>query len=104
MTPALFHTVHVLPGDDPEAGQRALAAFADATYNRPLDIIAGIQSMHAGPIPAVVDAVRAYLAAGARHVLFRIAALTPAEFTAQRPLLVDVVSALRSHIPQVAAP
>ena len=58
--------------------------------------------MHAGPVPAVVDAVRAYLDAGAEHVLLRVAAVTPAEFTAQLPLLAVVVGALRGPVPALS--
>ncbi|WP_203916071.1 LLM class flavin-dependent oxidoreductase [Rugosimonospora africana] len=73
VTPALFATVLIV--DDPEAGRRALAEYAQRTYRMPIEVVETIQLLVAGPPETVTAALDRYVAAGARHVVCRIGAL-----------------------------
>ena len=69
ITPALFATV-LLTDDDP---RRALDAYCRASYGRPLEYIERIQFLAAGPPAEIQARLAAYLRAGARHIVLRIA-------------------------------
>jgi alkanesulfonate monooxygenase SsuD/methylene tetrahydromethanopterin reductase-like flavin-dependent oxidoreductase (luciferase family) len=71
ITPALFVSVAVT--DTVERGRDLLAAFAKASYGLPLEQLEQIQALAAGPADVVADQLRGYLAAGARHLVVRIA-------------------------------
>lgn len=73
VTPALFATVLVT--DDHTDPRRALDRYCQANYGRPVDVVAKIQLLLAGPVAEIAAALRDYLAAGARHVLLRIGAV-----------------------------
>ncbi|NRQ35791.1 LLM class flavin-dependent oxidoreductase [Nonomuraea sp. NN258] len=69
VTPALFVTVLITP--DPE---RALDAYCRATYGLPYEVVRTIQVLIAGPAERVAAGLRAYVSAGAEHLICRIAA------------------------------
>jgi probable F420-dependent oxidoreductase len=96
--PALFATVYL--DDDAARGRRALEAYCQATYGAPLDWVAGIQVMLTGS--DVVGGLGRFVAAGARHVLLRIAAVDPVEFTEQLDALGELVPLLR-RLPEHAS-
>jgi alkanesulfonate monooxygenase SsuD/methylene tetrahydromethanopterin reductase-like flavin-dependent oxidoreductase (luciferase family) len=71
VTPALFVSVAVT--DTVEAGRELLGTFARASYGMPLDQLERIQALAAGPPDVVAEKLRGYVAAGARHLVVRIA-------------------------------
>jgi alkanesulfonate monooxygenase SsuD/methylene tetrahydromethanopterin reductase-like flavin-dependent oxidoreductase (luciferase family) len=71
VTPALFVSVAVT--DTVERGRDLLGTFAEASYGLPLDQLEQIQALAAGPPEAVAEKLRGYVAAGARHLVVRIA-------------------------------
>jgi alkanesulfonate monooxygenase SsuD/methylene tetrahydromethanopterin reductase-like flavin-dependent oxidoreductase (luciferase family) len=89
VTPALFATV--LVADDAAAGRAELAAYAEASYRMPLEVVETIQLLVTGPL----DTIRASLARypDARHIVCRIGALGA---NRQREQL-ELLSALRSR-------
>ncbi|MGW0807928.1 LLM class flavin-dependent oxidoreductase [Nonomuraea sp. NPDC002799] len=72
LTPAMFLTV--LVSDDAEDGERRLDAYCRATYGHPYTTMRTIQAMVAGPAEQVAATLARYAAAGAEHVVLRIAA------------------------------
>lgn len=91
-TPALF--VNVLLTGAADGGRAALDAYARATYGRPVEEMEQIQANAAGTPDAVVDKLGRYVAAGARHLVFRIAALDIAGQAAQ----LDGLAELRGRL------
>ncbi|MHC3474582.1 LLM class flavin-dependent oxidoreductase [Streptomyces sp. 7R007] len=73
ITPALFVTVRV--DDDAESGRRALDAYARAAYGMPLEELERIQAVVNGSAAQVTHRLGRYVAAGARHLVARLAAL-----------------------------
>ncbi|MBO4257568.1 LLM class flavin-dependent oxidoreductase [Streptomyces griseorubiginosus] len=73
ITPALFITVRV--DDDAPAGDRALDAYARTVYGMPLEELRKIQALVTGPADHVLQHLTRYVAAGARHLVVRLAAL-----------------------------
>jgi alkanesulfonate monooxygenase SsuD/methylene tetrahydromethanopterin reductase-like flavin-dependent oxidoreductase (luciferase family) len=71
ITPALF--VSVVITDSVPAGREALEAFSQANYAMPLAQLETIQALAAGPPEHVAARLREYAAAGARHLVCRIA-------------------------------
>jgi alkanesulfonate monooxygenase SsuD/methylene tetrahydromethanopterin reductase-like flavin-dependent oxidoreductase (luciferase family) len=71
VTPALFVSVAVT--DTVERGRELLGTFAEASYGLPLDQLEQIQALAAGPPEVVAEKLRGYVAAGARHLMVRIA-------------------------------
>jgi alkanesulfonate monooxygenase SsuD/methylene tetrahydromethanopterin reductase-like flavin-dependent oxidoreductase (luciferase family) len=74
VTPALF--VSVVVTDTVERGRQLLATFAEASYGMPLEQLEQIQALAAGPADVVTEKLREYVAAGARHLVVRIATTT----------------------------
>ncbi|MFC5829548.1 LLM class flavin-dependent oxidoreductase [Nonomuraea insulae] len=72
LTPALFVTVLVT--DDVEGGERQLDAYCRATYGLPYETVRTIQAMVAGPAGQVAATLARYAAAGAEHLICRLAA------------------------------
>ncbi|HEY3682370.1 MAG TPA: LLM class flavin-dependent oxidoreductase [Streptosporangiaceae bacterium] len=72
ITPALFATVLVT--DDVDEGVRRLDAYCRGTYGLPYEVVRTIQMMVAGPAGHVAAALDRYAAAGAAHLVCRIAA------------------------------
>jgi alkanesulfonate monooxygenase SsuD/methylene tetrahydromethanopterin reductase-like flavin-dependent oxidoreductase (luciferase family) len=71
VTPPLFATV--LIDNDPDAGRRALDTYARASYRMPLEVVETIQLLITGPRATVARRLAEYVAAGARHVVCRLA-------------------------------
>jgi len=71
VTPALF--VSAVVTDTVERGCELLGTFAEASYGLPLDQLEQIQALAAGPPEMVAEKLRGYVAAGARHLVVRIA-------------------------------
>ncbi|NKY87458.1 LLM class flavin-dependent oxidoreductase [Nocardia veterana] len=81
VTPALFATVYV--SDDPEVGLSALERYTRATYAMPVETVEAIQVLLTGTPEYLAAQLDRYARAGAEHILLRIAALDPTEFTGQ---------------------
>ena len=86
VAPALF--VSVVVTDSVERGRELLGTFAQASYGLPLDQLEQIQALAAGPPEVVAGKLRGYVAAGARHLVVRIATTTLA---AQREQLQHII-------------
>ena len=93
VSPALF--ISALIAADAETGRRGLAAYAQASYGLPLAQLAQIQALTAGTPADVTADLQRYVAAGARHIVCRIAALDLNSVTAQLEQLAELVPALR---------
>ncbi len=85
VTAALFATVLIT--SSVEAGQEALAEYAQTNYGVPLEIAKTIQFLAAGPREHVRDQLVPYLKSGAEHVILRIAAL---DIGVQRDQLAEI--------------
>ena len=72
ITPALYATVSV--DDDPERACKRLRAHVERYYNAPFETVASIQAMTAGTAAETAAWLRAYVDAGAEHVVVRLAA------------------------------
>lgn len=90
VTPALFATV--LIEDDPARARERLEDYAQQNYGVPLDFVEKIQVQIAGSRDEVATRLRKYAAAGAEHVLIRIATQEPAEFDEQLPAIVGALA------------
>jgi alkanesulfonate monooxygenase SsuD/methylene tetrahydromethanopterin reductase-like flavin-dependent oxidoreductase (luciferase family) len=86
VTPALFVSAAVT--DTVEQGRELLAAFAEASYGLPLDQLEQIQALAAGPPDVVAEKLRGYVAAGARHLVVRIATTS---LESQREQLEEII-------------
>lgn len=73
VTPALFVSVRV--DDGVENGRRAFDDYARAAYGMPLEELEKIQAVVTGSAGQVLDGLGRYVAAGARHLVIRLAAL-----------------------------
>jgi len=73
VTPALFVTARI--DATATAGREALERYARATYGMPLDAVQSIQAVVTGDRDQVAERLAAYVSAGARHLVIRIAAL-----------------------------
>jgi alkanesulfonate monooxygenase SsuD/methylene tetrahydromethanopterin reductase-like flavin-dependent oxidoreductase (luciferase family) len=69
VVPALYTTIHVDP--DPDTARRALRSFVESYYGAPYETIARIQGFHAGDAASCVERLRAFIAAGVRHIVLR---------------------------------
>ncbi|WP_218026001.1 LLM class flavin-dependent oxidoreductase [Nocardia miyunensis] len=97
ITPALFATVYI--DDDPVRGRAALADYCEATYRMPLEQVEQIQVMMTGSTEQVAAQLDQYVQAGARHLLIRIATLTPEAFTTQLDQATALIERSRPAIP-----
>ncbi|MFC4118902.1 LLM class flavin-dependent oxidoreductase [Nonomuraea zeae] len=88
IAPALFVTV--LISDDAEQAERDLDAYCRATYGLPYETVRTIQVMVAGPAERVAATLAGYAAAGAEHLVCRIAAPTLADQLRQLELLAAI--------------
>ncbi|MGI5156901.1 LLM class flavin-dependent oxidoreductase [Microbispora sp. CA-102843] len=88
VTPALFVTVLVT--DDAQGGERQLDAYCQATYGLPYETARTIQAMVAGPAEHVAATLARYTAAGAQHLVCRIAALSLAAQLDQLEVLAHI--------------
>jgi alkanesulfonate monooxygenase SsuD/methylene tetrahydromethanopterin reductase-like flavin-dependent oxidoreductase (luciferase family) len=73
ITPALFVTVRI--DDSAAAAHQVLRDFATTTYGMPLEQLAQIQALVTGTSSDVAAGLAGYAAAGARHIVVRLAAL-----------------------------
>ncbi|MER8011054.1 LLM class flavin-dependent oxidoreductase [Streptomyces sp. NPDC094149] len=73
ITPALFVTV--LVAEDVVGGRRSLDGYARTVYGMPLEELEKIQALVAGPADHVRRRLERYVAAGARHLVLRLATL-----------------------------
>ncbi|GGU90291.1 N5,N10-methylene tetrahydromethanopterin reductase [Actinomadura cremea] len=90
ITPALFVTVHIGPD-----GRGPLDAYARATYGMPLTGLEKIQAVITGTAVQVTAALTRYIAAGARHLILRPAALDLADQHSQIEQIAAILPALR---------
>ncbi|NEW38565.1 LLM class flavin-dependent oxidoreductase [Nocardia cyriacigeorgica] len=72
VTPALYATLCL--DEDPEKARERLRTSIERYYNAPLEFVASIQAMFAGTAGQAADWLAGYAAAGARHVVIRLAA------------------------------
>ncbi|WP_141578619.1 LLM class flavin-dependent oxidoreductase [Actinomadura sp. WMMA1423] len=72
VTPALYATLCL--DDDPEKARRRLRTSIERYYNAPLEFVASIQTVFAGPPGQAADWLAGYAEAGARHLVVRLAA------------------------------
>jgi probable F420-dependent oxidoreductase len=72
VTAGLYATVCL--DDDPEHARKRLRDHIERYYNAPLEFIESIQAMFAGPPGDAAAWLRAYVEAGAQHVVVRLAA------------------------------
>ncbi|MFF4505046.1 LLM class flavin-dependent oxidoreductase [Streptomyces sp. NPDC001401] len=94
VTAALFVTVRV--DEDAERGRRALDEYARANYGMPLEELEKIQAVVTGSADEVRDGLARYLAAGARHVVCRPAAMGLRALREQMEGIADLIPALRA--------
>jgi alkanesulfonate monooxygenase SsuD/methylene tetrahydromethanopterin reductase-like flavin-dependent oxidoreductase (luciferase family) len=101
ITAALFATVLIT--GDVETGQRALAEYTQNNYGVPLEIAKTIQLLIAGPEETVREQLDQYIAAGAEHIVIRIAAL---DIKTQKDQLGRIAELTRSHtgVPRQSQP
>ena len=92
VTPALFVSVAVT--DTAEQGRALLSRFAPASYGMPVEQLEQIQALAAGPADVVAEKLRGYVAAGARHLVVRIATTS---LQSQREQLEQIIK-LREHL------
>ena len=74
ITPALFVSVRV--DRSLEDGRRALGDYALANYGMPLEELEKIQAVVTGTAAEVTESLHRYVAAGARHLVIRLGALS----------------------------
>jgi hypothetical protein len=94
VTPALFATIAV--DDDAERAEAALDAYCRATYAMGREDVGRIQALFAGDAASVIRGISAYAAAGASHVLLRLAAVEPAAVATQFERAAGLLEALRA--------
>jgi alkanesulfonate monooxygenase SsuD/methylene tetrahydromethanopterin reductase-like flavin-dependent oxidoreductase (luciferase family) len=71
VTPALYATLCL--DEDPEKAHRRLRTSIERYYNAPLEFIASIQALFAGTARQAADWLNGFAAAGARHLVIRLA-------------------------------
>ncbi|MGW7253646.1 LLM class flavin-dependent oxidoreductase [Streptomyces sp. NPDC054834] len=94
ITPALFVSVRI--DDDVESGRGPLDEYARATYGMPLEELEKIQAVVTGSADQVLEGLRRYAAAGARHVVARLGALGLSAQRDQLERLADLIPAVRA--------
>lgn len=72
LTPALYATLCL--DEDPERARSRLRTSIERYYNAPLEAVEAIQAMFAGTAREAAGWLNAYTAAGADHVVIRLAA------------------------------
>lgn len=94
VTPALFVSVRI--DDDVESGRRALEEYARATYGMALQELEQIQAVVTGSADQVLEGLRRYVAAGARHIVVRLGALGLRSQHRQLERVADLIPAVRA--------
>ncbi|WP_218026981.1 LLM class flavin-dependent oxidoreductase [Nocardia vaccinii] len=93
ITPALFATVYI--DEDPARGRATLDDYCQTTYRMPVEQVEQIQVLMTGSANDVATQLNRYITAGARHLLIRIAAVSPESFTTQFDRITDLIHAER---------
>lgn len=94
ITPSLYFTVRL--EDDATKGRRALETYSQAFYGAPLEQVEQIQVMVAGSAEQVRQRLDDYIAAGARHIVLRLAELEPGDHLRR---VAELVRPLVSPVP-----
>jgi alkanesulfonate monooxygenase SsuD/methylene tetrahydromethanopterin reductase-like flavin-dependent oxidoreductase (luciferase family) len=94
ITPALFVTVRV--DERVETGRQALDDYARANYGVPLAELEKIQAIVTGSADQVLEGLVRYVAAGARHIVIRPAALDLHSQPDQLERIAALIPALRA--------
>ncbi|WP_030927022.1 LLM class flavin-dependent oxidoreductase [Streptomyces sp. NRRL S-646] len=94
VTAALFVTVRV--DEDAEHGRRALDAYARANYGLPLEELEQIQAVVTGSAAQVREGLARYVAAGARHLVCRPAAVGMRALGNQMERIADLIPLLQA--------
>ncbi len=97
MTPALMVTLAIT--EDVASGRVLLDQYARVNYGVPLETLETIQAVTAGPAEHVQAWLGRYLAAGARHIVCRIAALALDEHIMQIERIAGLARSLRQPEP-----
>ncbi|WP_039804655.1 LLM class flavin-dependent oxidoreductase [Nocardia araoensis] len=71
VTPALYATLCI--DEDPQRAHRRLRTSIERYYDAPVEFIASIQALFAGTARDAADWLHGYVAAGARHLVIRLA-------------------------------
>lgn len=71
VTPALYATLCL--DDDPERARSRMRTSIERYYDAPFEFISSIQALFAGTAREAADWLHGYLAAGARHLVIRLA-------------------------------
>jgi alkanesulfonate monooxygenase SsuD/methylene tetrahydromethanopterin reductase-like flavin-dependent oxidoreductase (luciferase family) len=95
VTPGLFVTVVI--SDTAERGREALGLFTQASYGLEVEEAEKIQALAAGPADIVAERLREYIAAGARHLVVRIAATGLADHYQQLEQIIELQSLLKGR-------
>jgi len=95
VTPALF--VSVVLADTVERGRELLSTFAPASYGMPLEQLEQIQAVAGGPPEVVAEKLRGYVAAGARHLVVRIATTDLGSQREQLERIIELKKQLMVH-------
>ncbi|TLP51877.1 LLM class flavin-dependent oxidoreductase [Microbispora triticiradicis] len=102
VTPALFVSVWI-DEDGPEAGRRALDAYARVAYGMPLEELERIQAVVTGTADQVLAGLCRYVAAGARHLVVRLGALSLHGQRDQLDRVAELIAPLRRARPEPEA-
>lgn len=94
VTAALFVTVRV--DEDAERGRRALDVYARANYGLPLEELEQIQAVVTGSGAQVREGLARYVAAGARHLVCRPAAVGLRSLGDQMERIADLIPLLQA--------
>jgi hypothetical protein len=90
--------VSVALTDTMEQGRSMLAEFSEASYGVPLEQLKTIQALAAGPADYVAEQLSGYLAAGARHLVVRIATTSLATQREQLEQIIAIKPLLKGHL------
>nr|WSW66287.1 LLM class flavin-dependent oxidoreductase [Streptomyces sp. NBC_00995] len=101
VTPALFVSVRI--DDDTESARQAMGAYARATYGMPLEDLERIQAVVAGPAEQVLQRLGQYVAAGAQHIVARLAAPDLRSQRDQLERVADLIPAVRRTMDHTTA-
>ena len=93
IVPAAYLTVNL--DDDADRAERETAFYVEQYYGIPFDVMRKVQAYYCGAVGGCVEWLRAFIRAGARHLILRFATLSPLH---QLELAADrIVPALRDQ-------
>ncbi|MEU6355706.1 LLM class flavin-dependent oxidoreductase [Streptomyces sp. NPDC047072] len=102
VAPGLFVSVRI--DDDVESGRRALDEYARAVYGMRVGELERIQAVVTGSVGQVRERLDRYVAAGARHIVVRLAALDLPSQREQLERAAELIPALRATAERAAVP